>query len=105
MNDICEEIGCVYDIQVTVNENGEAERRINFYDALYCKDCYGALNDCEKQTTDTHSFRNIVNGVCQNCGSSEHIVEIGEDSGIFISTENLSDEISVVGNKDNQELF
>ncbi len=101
LNDICEEIGCVYDIQVTVNENGEAERRINFYDALYCKDCYGALNDCEKQTTDTHSFRNIVNGVCQNCGSSEHIVEIGEDSGIFISTENLSDEISVVGNKDN----
>ena len=101
LNDICEEIGCVYDIQVTVNENGEAERRINFYDALYCKDCYGALNDCEKQTTDTHSFRNIVNGVCQNCGSSEHIVEIGEDSGIFISTENLSDEISVVGNKVN----
>ncbi len=101
LNDISEEIGCVYDVQITINENGEAERRINFYDALYCKDCYEAMNDYEKQTTDTHSFRNIVNGICQNCGSSEHIVEIGEDSGIFISTDNLSDEISVVGNRDN----
>lgn len=99
LNDISEEIGCVYDIQVTVNENGEAQRTLNAYDVNYCEACWNALDS--KETANTHTFRNIVNGICQNCGSSEHIVEIGEDSGIFISTENLSDEISVVGNRDN----
>ena len=100
LNDIATEISCIFDIQVTLNEDGEAERCINAYDIQYCDACWNNLGDEEKMTSDTHEFRNIVNGVCQNCGKSESVKDIGHDTNIFISTDNLSDEITIVGDKD-----
>lgn len=100
LNDVATEISCMFDIQVTINEEGEAERILNAYDMQYCDTCWKALSNNEKMTSDTHEFRNIVNGECQNCHSSESVKDIGLDTGIFISTDNLSDDITIVGDKD-----
>ena len=100
LNDVAEEINCVFDIRVTVNENGEAERTVNAYDMQYCEHCWESLDKNQQMTNDSHTFRNIVNGVCQNCGSSKFIKDIGHDTTIFISTNNLSDEITIDGDKD-----
>lgn len=100
LNDVATEVNCIFDIQVTINEEGEAERIINAYDMQYCEHCWNALDEKEQKTNNTHTFRNIVNGVCQNCGSSKNIKDIGQDTNIFISTENLSDEIFIESDKD-----
>ncbi len=94
LNDVAAEVNCIFDIQVTINEEGEAERILNAYDMQYCEHC------CNAKTNNTHTFRNIVNGVCQNCGSSQFVKDVGQDTNIFISTDNLSDEISIEGDKD-----
>lgn len=101
LNDIAEEITCMFDIQVHIGDDGKAERLINVYDMQYCEKCWEDAKKAGRQTTsNTSHFRNIVNGVCQNCGSSKHISDIGEDSGIYISTEYLSDDIEINGEKD-----
>ena len=98
-NDISKEINCAFDIQIYL-ENGKPQRVINVYDMQYCDKCYNALDESQKISSNTYKYRTIINGVCQNCGSSEHIKDIGMDTNIFISTENLSDEISIRGDKD-----
>ncbi|MCM1500117.1 MAG: hypothetical protein NC124_16765, partial [Clostridium sp.] len=99
-NDIAREINCVFDIEVYTSEDGKPHRIINVYDLQYCKNCYDGLDNSGKVSANTYQYHNIVNGVCQNCGSPEHIVDIGADTNIFISTENLSDDISIQGDKD-----
>lgn len=100
LNDVATEVNCVFDIRVTINENGDAERIVNAYDMQYCQHCWDNLDEQSRKTNDTYTFRNIVNGVCQNCGSSKFINDIGQDTNIFISTENLTDEIDIQGDKD-----
>ena len=95
-NEVEKEIGCIFDIQVRVGDDGEVERIVNAYDMQYCYHCWEeAKISGEKATSSTSKFRNIVNGVCQNCGESKYVKDIGEDSGIYISTDNLSDDISI----------
>ncbi len=100
LNDVAAEVNCIFDIQVTINEEGEAERILNAYDMQYCEHCWNALGEKGQKTNNTHTFRNIVNGVCQNCNSKRYVKDIGQDTNIFISTDNLSDEISIEGDKD-----
>lgn len=100
LNDVATEIDCIFDIRVTINEDGEAERTINAYDMQYCVHCWNDLGEEGQKTSDTSTFRNIVNGVCQNCGFSQYVKDIGEDTNIFISTENLSDDLFIEGDKD-----
>ncbi len=76
---IAEEINCLFDVVVKKEEDGNVIRQVNIYDACYCGNCNG---------------RNILNGICQDCGS-EHIRGIGEDTTIQIGTDNLSDEITI----------
>lgn len=99
-NDISEEINCVFDVHVDINEDGEVERIVNVYDMQYCEYCWNQLTTAQKNTNNVHQFRNIVNGVCQNCGQSDYIRDIGDDTNIFISVDNLSDEITVDSDKD-----
>ncbi len=98
-SDISKEINCAFDIQIYL-EDGKPQRVINVYDMQYCDECYNKLDDSQKTSSNTYKYRTIVGGVCQNCHSSEHIRDIGMDTNIFISTENLSDEISIRSEKD-----
>lgn len=101
LNEVAEEVTCLFDIQVRINEDGEVERTINAYDMQYCSHCWEeAEKSGETATSNTSLFRNVVNGICQNCRESKHVVDIGEDTNIYISTENLSDDISINGDKD-----
>lgn len=99
-NDISEEINCVFDVRVGINEDGKVERIVNAYDMQYCEYCWDQLTIEQKNANNVHQFRNIVNGVCQNCGQSDHVRDIGDDTNIFISVDNLSDEITVDSDKD-----
>lgn len=76
---ISEEINCIFDVVVKRSEDGSVLRKVNIYDMQCCKDCGG---------------RNIVGGVCIDCGSV-NTNQIGEDTTILISTENLSNEITL----------
>lgn len=100
-NDIAQEINCMFDIHVNINEDGQVERIINVYDVQYCYGCFNKLNDAQKKVSSNVSqFRNIVGGVCQHCGKSDFIYDIGENTNIFISTDNLSDDITIECDKD-----
>ena len=76
---IAEEINCIFDVEVTRDENGNVVRKVNIYDTQYCKTC---------------GKRHIINGICDDCKSTD-IGGIGEDTTILISTENLSNEVSL----------
>ena len=76
---ISEEVNCIFDVVVRRNDDGEIQRIVNIYDAQYCKKC---------------GKRHIINGVCDDCKSTD-IGGIGEDTTILISTESLSDEITL----------
>ena len=99
LNDIAEEVGCAFVVDVYVDGAGNAVREINAYDMEYCTHCW---EESQKQyDTNVSKFRNIVNGICQNCNSSANVVsEISEDTNIFISTDNITDEISLECDKD-----
>lgn len=88
-SEIAQEIGCIFDIVVRKNEDGMVERVVNIYDAQYCKDCRS---------------RNVINGVCQNCGST-NISGIGEDTNIAVGTDNLSDEITLTPDGNMKNCF
>ena len=78
-SEIAEEIGCIFEVAVNKNDDGIVEKTVNVYDAQYCTNC---------------KSRHIINGVCQDCQST-NIAGIGSDTTIQISTDNLSDEITI----------
>lgn len=88
-NQIAEEIGCIFDVVVEKNENGEVHRTVNIYDAQYCGKC---------------GKRNIINGICQDCKSTD-IRGIGDDTTIQVSTDNLSDEITLSSDGNMKNCF
>ncbi len=99
LSDISKEINCAFDIQIYL-ENGTPQRVVHVHDLQYCGHCYDELDDSQKISSNTYKYRTIIDGVCQNCGSPAHVRDIGMDTNIFITTENLSDEISIRGEKD-----
>lgn len=90
-SEIAEEVSCIFDVVVRKNDDGIVERVVNIYDAQYCKNCGG---------------RNIINGVCQNEGChSTDIGGVGEDTTIMVSTDNLSDEITLTPDGNMKNCF
>ena len=113
LNDIGQEVGCVFDIVVEYDTNGEAVRKVNAYDLCYCKYCWNRVAGLDSESTASgDTYRNVQNGVCMNCKGTidiydghertggESIYDIGHNTGIFLSTENLTDDITIDGNKD-----
>lgn len=80
-NEISEEIGCLFVISQHSNDDGYPERGIYVYDLQrYCQDC---------------GYRGDFNGECPECGSTNVIDGYGEDTNVFISSENIANEVSL----------
>lgn len=78
--DISEEVNCLFQIECYLDENGDIVREINVYDLeAYCLDC---------------GHRGEFINECEECHSKNIKTGYGEDTTIFITTENLADNIS-----------
>lgn len=76
-----EEFGCLFTFDCYLDENEKLVREINAYSlSSYCYDCdtWGEFRD-----------------TCSECGSSNVKNGYGEDTNIFVSVENLTDQIHV----------
>lgn len=90
LQQIAEEIGCVF-----VFDN--FSRTVNCYDLQ--EHCTNPKCIADKD------HRNIINGVCQHCNSSDYVVDgYGEDTGVFIEgasqEDNTTETITITGDKD-----
>ncbi|WRK54489.1 hypothetical protein SD457_06080 [Coprobacillaceae bacterium CR2/5/TPMF4] len=75
LNTIAKEINCIFKFDSTT-------RTINCYDLLsYCYDC--------------EERNEIDDGICPNCNGTNIRKPYGNDSGVFIDTYNLANEITV----------
>ena len=100
LNDICEELECIYTITVGLDENDKVIKRINIYDICYCKDCWdNMVNNKSTDMTKGDYWKNVLNGVCQTCKGT-NIYDVGVDTPILLNTKNFSDDISVQVDKD-----
>lgn len=100
LNDICEELECIYTITVGLDENDKVIKRINIYDICYCKDCWNNMvNNKSTDMTKGDYWKNVLNGVCQTCKGT-NVYDVGVDTPILLNTKNFSDDISVQVDKD-----
>ena len=100
LNDICEELECIYTITVRLDENDKVIKRINIYDICYCKDCWdNMINNKSTDMTKGDYWKNVLNGVCQTCKGT-NVYDVGVDTPILLNTKNFSDDISVQVDKD-----
>ena len=81
LEEVSEEIGCLVDYDCkAVDEFGGIDRIINVYDLeCVCLDCGERGNFIDK---------------CTNCGSTNYKTGYGEDTAVFVSKDNLADEVS-----------
>lgn len=80
-NEISEEIGCIFVIDSGSNADGSIKRSISVYDLeSYCLEC---------------GHRDEFTGNCPKCGSNNVLYGYGEDTSIFVSTDNLADTITL----------
>ena len=80
LQEISEEIDCLFVINSGTNSNGKIERSISVYDLeSYCTVCHK---------------RGSFDQVCSECGSTNVLPCYGEDTAILISVDNLADEIT-----------
>lgn len=87
LQEISQEINCLIEID-TANKDGTLDRKINVYDLeSYCLE-----SEC--------GHRGEFLDVCPKCKSANVINGYGNDTPIFVSTENLSDEINYSTNID-----
>lgn len=79
--EIAEEIDCIFVIDSGSNPDGSIRRSINVYDLeAYCADC---------------GHRDVFTHKCSKCQSENIIPGYGNDTTIFVSTENLADNITL----------
>lgn len=85
--EICKEVNALLIIHSGTDENGKIERAFSIYDLEeHCPSCgYRGRRE---------------NGVCPECGKTEWSFGYGEDTGIFVSRENLADNITYETEKD-----
>lgn len=77
---IAEEIDCLFVIRCYLDADGKVVREINVYDLeANCLEC---------------NHRGEFTDVCPECGSNNVIAGYGEDTTIFVSTENLANNIT-----------
>lgn len=78
--EISQEINCIFIIDSGMNSNGKIAREISVYDLeSYCLEC---------------GNRDEFTGKCPKCGSENILYGYGKDTTIFISTDNLADNIT-----------
>lgn len=78
--EIAKEINCIFVFDNGLDENGKIKRIVSVYDLEnYCPKC---------------GYRDEFIDKCPKCGNSDIIKGYGEDTNIFITTENLSDQIT-----------
>lgn len=85
-NKIAEEIECIF-MYGRGRSDGNVHRTISVYD----------LNDCCLDCGHRGSF---VNNKCSKCGSSNIKNGYGDNSGVFLNSENFAQDISYSSNKD-----
>lgn len=77
---IAEEVGCLFVFNSGSDSNGIVKREISVYDLYsYCNDC---------------GHRGDFTDVCPECESTDIIQGYGNDTGIFVSIENLAENIT-----------
>ena len=87
LNQVAEEVGCLFVYGEWSENDGKYHRTISAYDLEdYC-------NHCGKRG-------NYTEHICTNCGSDNIKYGYGEDTGIFISRENLATSINYESNTD-----
>lgn len=80
MQEIATELKCIFVFNSGTNSDGKIAREISVYDLeSNCLEC---------------GHRDDFLGVCPECGSENILTGYGEDTTIFISTENLADDIT-----------
>lgn len=83
---ISEEIDCIFIIDSGTADDGTINRSISVYDLeTYCAEC---------------GHRDSFSGKCPKCGSKNILNGYGQDTTIFISTENLADNIILTTDTD-----
>lgn len=86
LQEIAKEVDCIFEIKCSMSSDGEMQRKIAVYDLeSVCLDC-GARGD--------------FNGKCEKCGSENITTSYGNDTTIFVSSENLTDEVSYETDED-----
>ena len=90
---VAQEFGCLFVYGEPLNENDSGfNRTISAYDLMdYCEDC--------------GERGNYTNGECTHCGSKKIHYGYGNDTGIFINVENLTESISYSSNTDQVKNF
>ena len=83
---IAEEIECLFRFECGLDSDHKIERKVNIYDLKsHCADC---------------GTRGYFTTVCDACGSENVIPGYGNDTPIFVSADNLTDEIRLTPNTD-----
>ncbi len=104
--EVGEEVGCIFTFETYLDDNGKTVRKVNAYDISYCTKCFkNTAMQLSYKTFDTSKFRSITNGVCDNCNSSEYVYDYGKDTDIFITTENLTDSITLQPENEIKNVF
>lgn len=80
LQEVSEELDCLFIFECGSDENGKPERTISVYDLE--ANCV----DCGNRDTFVHK--------CPKCGSTNIILGYGEYTNVFISRDNLADEIT-----------
>lgn len=79
-DDVAEEIGCLFLYNANSDSNGNILRTVSVYDLEQtCLDC---------------GYRGEFTDICPECNSTNIQNGYGEDTTIFISTDNLTDEVT-----------
>ena len=77
-NEIAEEIGCLFQYDAAIDDNGRLQRTISVYDLKqYCIDC---------------GYRGDFTDKCSKCGSTDIIKGYGDDTLIFVTSDELASE-------------
>lgn len=80
LQSISEEINCLFVIRCYLDADGKVVREINVFDLeSHCLEC---------------NTRGEFSNICAECGSTNIFVGYGEDTSIFVSTENLANNIT-----------
>ena len=85
--EVCKEVNALLIIHSGTDANGKIERAYSIY-------------DLEEHCTHCGYRGEQVNGHCPECGRAEWSLGYGDDTGIFVSRENLADDITYETAKD-----
>lgn len=84
--EIAKEIGCIFVLSCALDENGKIKRTISVYDLQSnCHDC---------------GYRGEFTNTCPKCGSKNLNEGYGDDTTIFITSDELADDIQLTTNTD-----